>query len=371
MTKKPEILLDKPAPSHIQKKFHGRQLLVWVGEVNVKDVSGWVANPRLDLELKRFKSKFAGREPNQDEILTIMVNTKEFELKKLAEDVRKNGVQKPIILNFEGKLLDGNRRYFAIRYLISTTPENELLNADFAKIPVIVLDENASSDDEDYVLVQENFYTDLRKPWPDFVLASYVYEALANGDSAKSVSQRYEWSVAKVNDTKKIMGLIYEFISFATHDKPEGLGLEELEAERLAADNYQFFNEAQKSFYTQLLTDVDFKVQFFQWIFERKFGSFAQVRVAYSAWSDDDLRKELKSSDPEAAERVAAAVAFKKVSKNTDVQVSAKIAQFSDFLSNIKASEIAHLTVSDIEKLHEILSKVSSMAKAAAPLGND
>jgi hypothetical protein len=352
----------------VQRKFHGRQLLVWVGEALVADISGWVSNPRLDLELKRFKNKFAGREPDQEEILTIMAVTPEFELKKLAEDIRKNGVQKPVILNFEGKLLDGNRRYFAVRYLIANTKETDPKLQEYIKIPVIVLDENCSEDDENHVLVQENFYTDLRKPWPHFVLASYVYDALENGESAKAVSQRYEWSVAKVNDTKKIMGLINEFISFASSDTPDGLGLEALDAERIAADNYQFFNEAQKSFYTQLLSDVDFKVQFFRWIYEKKFSSFAQVRVAYSAWEDDDLRKILKSSDPEAAERVAAAVAFKKVSKTTDVQISTKISQFSGFLNNIKASEIAQLTESDVRELKEILAKVASMAAAAASL---
>jgi hypothetical protein len=341
MTTQPKLLLAKPAPTHVQRKFHGRQLLVWVGESLVADISGWVSNPRLDLELKRFKNKFAGREPDQEEILTIMSVTPEF---------------------------DGNRRYFAVRYLIANTKETDPKLQEYIKIPVIVLDENCSEDDENHVLVQENFYTDLRKPWPHFVLASYVYEALEKGESAKAVSQRYEWSVAKVNDTKKIMGLINEFISFASAETPDGLGLEALDAERIAADNYQFFNEAQKSFYTQLLSDVDFKVQFFRWIHEKKFSSFAQVRVAYSAWEDDELRKILKSSDPEAAERVAAAVAFKKVSKTTDAQISTKISQFSDFLINIKASEIAQLTESDVRELKDILAKVASMAAAAASL---
>ena len=58
MTKQPDILLANPAPTHVQRRFHGRQLLVWLGEVDVKNVSGWVANPRLDLELKKFKNKF-------------------------------------------------------------------------------------------------------------------------------------------------------------------------------------------------------------------------------------------------------------------------------------------------------------------------
>lgn len=366
MTNAPAILDQNPAPIHKTHSFHGRPLMVWEGYADPTKVSGWVSNPRLELELKRFKNKFAGREPDQDEILKLMLADKEFDLKKLAEDIRKNGVQMPLILSASGKLLDGNRRFFAVKHLLNITSEQDPTLQIFKRVPVIVLDENASPDDEHHVLVQTNFYDTLKKPWPAMVLATHVYNALQEGATAAAVSQRFEWTVAKVNDTKKIMGLIYEFISWAIEDAPDGLGLDELDAEAIAAEKYQQFNEAQKSFYQALLNDVEFKVQFFRWVAEDKFKNFQEVRVARVAWEDPELRNILLSNSPEAAEHARAAVAYKKVSANGVQKVSEQIENFTKFLRKLTAQEISGLKPNAMTDLEEILRKVVVMAASSA-----
>ena len=91
MTKIPKILDAKPEPTHTIHSFHGRQLMVWEGFADPTKIEGWVSNPRLELELKRFKNKFAGREPGQEEILEIMLGDKSFGLKTLAEHIHKTG----------------------------------------------------------------------------------------------------------------------------------------------------------------------------------------------------------------------------------------------------------------------------------------
>lgn len=366
MTSAPHFLLAKPTPTHIGKKFHGRHLLAWQGEAALKDIQGWVSNPRLDIELKKFRTTVAGRDPNQDEILEIMSANKDFRLKELAENIAKNGVHEPIILNYEGTLLDGNRRFFAVKYLISKTPAGDEKIADYARIPVIVLDENCSEDDENHVLVHTNFYKGLKEPWPDIVLARHIYSALESGESAKAVSQKYEWSVSKVNETKKIMSLIDEFLAWCQLPEPEGPEVDELEAESVAATNYQFFNEAQKSFFSPLQTNIDFKQDFFRWIFDSKFDSFQQVRVAWQAWNDAELRKSLKSNDPEAGEKVLAEVNYKKIVRTKENAAPEKIAEFEEFLKSMRTEDYQALQQSDVERLEEIVSVVSKMAKAAA-----
>jgi hypothetical protein len=288
----------------------------------------------------------------------------EFKLSALAEDIRKNGVRTPIIVSRTGTLLDGNRRFFAVRHLIQITPQNDPIFSDFKKIPMIVLGDECDSEDEERVVVHENFYANLKLPWPELVLARYVYDALQSGESARSVAQRYEWSSAKVNETRRIMELISEFEIFATTEEPEGLGLTDIDAERVAAERYQFFNEAQKSFYQPLQQDFAFKIQFFKWIYEGKFSSFQQVRVAWQAWGIDELRQELLSSNPEAAETVRAEIAYSQTGRSTKKNASARITEFSNFLKELKASEIAELSDNDVTKLGEISSIVQRMAKS-------
>lgn len=361
----PSILETNPKPVSTLKSFHGRKIQIWDGVAKISKISGWVGNPRLDLELKRFRDSNAGRSPNDDEILNIMTSVKEFDIKTLADDIRDNGVRQPVIVSNDGRLLDGNRRYFASRYLISKTPENDPNLSDYQKIPVWVL-QQSNQDDEHRILVQENFYSSLKVEWGDYVKATYVYNDLNDGLSVIAVKQKYGWPSAKVNETKKIMGLIDEFKNFATTDEGEdGLGLEELEAERIAAEKYQFFNEAQKSFYGALEKDYEFKKQFFRWLCEGTFASFQEVRIAHEAWSDDRAKKELMSGDTGSAKKAKAILDYKRLMHDRTEKAEDNIEDFIKFLEGLTAHQITSLPADSIEKLEGCLKRVTEMAKAA------
>ena len=362
----PDWLEGSPNPRLVHKSFHGRKIPLWEGVAKVDKVYGWVNNPRLELELKRFKDDHAGRDPTNDEILAIMIAVKEFGVKDLADDIRSNGVRQPIILGSDGKLLDGNRRFYAVKYVLSKTDVNDPNYQDFTKIPVWVLDNSCSADDEQRILVQENFYPALKVEWPDYVKARYVYDDLMNGIPAQAVGQKYNWRTSKVGETKKIMDLIGEFVQFATTPKDEeGLGINELEAERVAAERYQQFNEAQKSFLSQLATDFDFKIQFFRWVHEGKFSSFQEVRVAWEGWKDPNVRRILLTNDPESAKKARAEVEYKKVVKNNVVDAAERINDIVKFLEQLTAAEISSLPEDAIETLMKALSTVGEMGKAA------
>lgn len=362
---KPSLLEDQPTPRLVQKSFHGRKVAIWEGFTAVSNVHGWVKNPRLELELKRFKDDHAGRDPSDSEILAIMQSVKEFGLKELAADIRNNGVRQPIILNSSGRLLDGNRRFYAVKFILEKADPSDPNLQDYKKIPVWLLDESCTEEDEQRILVQENFYPALKVEWPDFVKARYVYDDLINGIPAQSVGQKYGWNASKVNETRKIMDLIGEFIEFATTSVgEEGLGKTELEAERLAAERYQQFNEAQKSFLNQLSTDFEFKVQFFRWVAEGKFSSFQEVRIAWEGWNDPSVRRLLLGTDPEAGKKARAEVEYKKVTRENTGKASERIDDFVRFLEQLTTAEITSLTDENIETLRIALKTVAEMAKA-------
>ena len=109
----PKILNDNPQPRITQKSFHGKKIPVVEGYVDPNKIKGWVENARLALEVKVFKERNAGREPDDDEIFDIMISNQDFKIKQLSEDIRINGIRRPIIIANDGRLLDGNRRYFS------------------------------------------------------------------------------------------------------------------------------------------------------------------------------------------------------------------------------------------------------------------
>lgn len=70
MTAPPSFFLPKPEPQIKQRLYNGRRIMVWEGIVKVESIAGWVENPRIELEKRKYLSKIGQREITQDEIFT-------------------------------------------------------------------------------------------------------------------------------------------------------------------------------------------------------------------------------------------------------------------------------------------------------------
>ena len=285
MTNAPSFMVEKPLPQVKQRLYNGRKLIVWEGKVKISSVVGWVDNPRIDLAKRKFLSKVGNRPLTQAEILDLMKNDAEVKLKDLRDDIIKNGLREPLTISYSGKLLDGNRRFFAIKYALETMPESDPNRQDLESVDAFVLTDGATAEDEDNVLVEENFSASLKIEWPDYVKAQRVIELNNDGFSIESIASKVPWAKAKIRETLRIHEIISDFMQYATapadpeDDSGGGFGLSEQDAEIIAAKNYQYFNEAQKSFFEPLGRDIDFKFQFFRWIHEGKSVSYTHLTL--------------------------------------------------------------------------------------------
>lgn len=372
MSTKPPFLLDNPKPQIKQRLYNGRKLVVWEGRVKIGSIQGWVDNPRIELAKKKFVQKVGSRPLTQEEILNIMKNEEDVKLRDLRDDLIKNGLREPLTLSFTGKLLDGNRRFFAIRYALESMPSADPNRQDLETVDAYVLTEDASENDEQNVLVEENFSASLKIEWPDYVKAMKVVEANEGGLSIDDISKKFSWGKSKIKETLRIYEIVGEFMTYATASvDPEdenggGLGLSEQDAETVAAKNYQFFNEAQKSFLDPLKTDLDFKVQFFKWIHEGKFASFPEVRVAYKAWKHPEAKAALMQPEPAAAKSAKAILDYNARVIRTADEAVGRIDTFVHFLRELRANEIKQLPEATRKKLSEALELVIKMSNAAA-----
>lgn len=371
MTTQPNFLLDKPKPVVKQRLYNGRRIVVWEGKVKVSSIQGWVDNPRIELEKKKFLSKVGGRALTQDEILDLMKNDPEVRLRELRDDIIKNGLREPLTLSFSGKLLDGNRRFFAVKYALENIPQSDPNRQDLEAVEVHVLSEEATEEDEQNVLVEENFSASLKIEWPDYVKAVKVMSAHEEGLTPEEISKKFSWAKAKIKETIRIHEIISEFLIFATaprdmdDENGGGFGLSEQEAETVAARNYQYFNEAQKSFFDPLKTDIDFKIQFFRWIYQSKFSSFPEVRVAYKAWQHPEAKAALLQPEPAAAKSAKAILDYNaRVVRSADEAIG-RIDTFVKFLREMTAADLKQLPESSRGNLEEALKLVIKLSKAA------
>lgn len=370
--KTPQFLLDKPEPNQRSRRYNGRVLRVWEGRAKMSDIKGWDENPRIDLAKRSLQKAIGSRELTEDELYDLMKKDTAVSLMGLRNDIMDNGLREPITLSFTGKLLDGNRRYFAVRYAYDSLPATDPNRRDYETIEAYVLMEDATEEDEQHVLVEENFSPSLKIEWPDYIKASHVVKAHEQGIEIDEIAKKYKWDKPKVKATIRINTIISEFLMFAI-SKPDqnddlggGLGLTEHEAETIAAKSYQFFNEAQKSFYDALQTDIEFKANFFHWIKDGKFSSFPEVRIAYKAWKDPEARAIISSPEPTAAKEAKSTLDyFERVVRSGDV-ASGRIDAFVKFLQNMKSNEIKALSAHARKNLQEALTLIEKMSKAAA-----
>lgn len=370
--KNPEFLLSTPEPHLKQRLYNGRKLTVWEGKIRISSITGWVDNPRIELAKKKLESHLGLRQLTQDEIFDLMKNDQEVKLKDLRDDIIKNGLREPLTISFTGKLLDGNRRFFAIKYALESMSKTDPNRQDLETVDAYILMADATEDDEQNVLVEENFSASLKIEWPDYVKYLKVVNAHEEGLSPEDISRKFSWSKSKIKETLRIYEIITEFIAYATSsidlddELGGGLGLSEQEAETVAAKSYQYFNEAQKSFFDALKKDIEFKLQFFKWIYEGKFSSFPEVRVAYSAWKHPEARAALMQPDPTAAKSAKAILDYNmRVVRSTEEAVG-RIDSFVKFLQEMTATEIKLIPESTRDKLEEALIMVSKMSRAAS-----
>jgi len=371
MSSIPEFLSDKPEPHVKQRLYNGRKLMVWEGKVATASIQGWVDNPRIDLVKRQYKAKVGERELTQAEVFNLMKTDPEVRLNELRDDIIRNGLREPLTLSFSGKLLDGNRRFFALKHALETLPEGDPNRQDLECVPAFVLTEDASDADEDAVLVEENFSHSLKIEWPDYVKAQRVIALDADGLNIDQIRQRVPWAKTKIRETLRIHELISDFMQFAiAAPDPEdesggGLGMTEEEAEIVAAKNYQYFNEAQKSFFEPLKTDIDFKLLFFRWLKDGKFSSFPEVRIAYKAWKDDEARPVLMGGEPTAAKAAKAIIDYNsRVVKDTNEAVG-RIDSFEKFLRTLTVDQLRLLPAEARERLQQSLETVIKMNIAA------
>ena len=374
MTEKPNFLLDQPQPHIKQRLYNGRKLIVWEGKVNIERIHGWVENPRIEIAKKKLLQRIGNRPLTQDEIFDLMKNDPDVKLRDLSDDIIKNGLREPLALSFNGKLLDGNRRFFALKFALETMPATDPNRQDLELVNAYILSADASEEDEQNVLVEENFSPSLKIEWPDYVKAMHVVAASRDGLSESEIAKKFGWRKGKIRETLKIDEIILEFLNFATaeidldDENYSGLGMSEQEAETIAAKNYQFFNEAQKSFFAQLKSDFDFKIQFFKWIHEGKFSSFPEVRVAYKAWQHPEAKAAIMQSDPTAAKSAKAILDYStRVVQSTDEAVG-RIESFVKFLKEMNATQIDGLPNTSVDQLEEALQLIVKMGRAAAEI---
>jgi hypothetical protein len=161
-----------PTPDRrAQKKlFHNEWVNVYPTTLQLDQIKYWQENNRTIFTFERLcqrdNKKLA--QISLEDITRFVAEQDIHKLQVLSDSIDRNGVQVPLVIRDDGKLLDGNRRYFACQWLkMQSVERGKTIPAVLSDIPVQVIRKADLTDTlELKILAEANFIPDLKVPWP-------------------------------------------------------------------------------------------------------------------------------------------------------------------------------------------------------------
>ena len=288
---RPDFVLQDAAWGELETRyFNGIPITLYRTEGDPNKIKGWVANPRVEMILNRWRNAnhmSVDAVPDDEEMLGLMLNYDDgsFAIQELGEDVKRNGVREPIIVTWDGTLIDGNRRKFAVTWAISSkgaaSPEQ---HHRLVRIPMFVLPEGASDGDKQSIIIQENYAESLKREWPQVVTNGSIYgrhQELSRQfpseqelDIRRRVQREFpRFSVTDIRDRINTWNLIEEFkVDYGDDSNEDDL------ADKINR-SFQYFRQANDTYRSKnVFSEPEFKELLFCGIQENLFPSFASVR---------------------------------------------------------------------------------------------
>ena len=294
---RPSFVLPDAKWDPVILRFNSVPISLFRTEGDPRLIHGWVKNPRIDMILRRWRhagNRSADAYPDDDELLELMLqddilNNREdrrtFSIKDLGEDVKRNGVRDSIIVTWDGTLIDGNRRKFAVMWALSSkggasNDQRRLLE----RIPMLILPNDAPDYQKQSILVQENYAGSMKKEWPPVVANKALFDRYRElldsnaGENDLTIRQHLRDEFPRFNVTD-IMHRIETWHLIQEFRAEFGDELNEDEMERRINDQFNYFRQANDTFRRQnFYHDPEFRELIFQGIRHELFPSFAAVR---------------------------------------------------------------------------------------------
>lgn len=153
-----------------KKLFHNEWVNVYPITLPLDEIQFWKENNRTIFTFERL-SRLTGKTLENlslEEITQFIAEQDIHKLEVLADSVGRNGVQVPLIIRDDGKLLDGNRRYFACQWLkMQCNLRQQTPPSTLNDIPALIIrGADLSPELELKILAEANFIPDLKVAWP-------------------------------------------------------------------------------------------------------------------------------------------------------------------------------------------------------------
>jgi hypothetical protein len=386
---------DLPRP--VTRRFHGREVPLWLGRVHIDDVEGYVENLRLKFYLNRWKAEKSSSDlmPNTDEIYEIMIKAdndesrdskKPFQLERIANNIVRNQVREPIIIYCNGKetgeLWDGNRRYYGSKHIMKVDKDEYIEARERTQwLPAYIFQSTGDREEDQLtkhdILVECNFVNPEQIPWPSYVKAEQIHneyqKRMTIDPNDQTLSRQVKDELAKefgLGEKKwrqadrwiKMYDLTLQFKEYQEEEKERDV----TEVDLLVQERFEYFDELSKAgVWGVLRDDVDVRDRVFDWLWDGKFKAFADVRKVPQIVADPVAWKQANEPDEDAVRRAIDTVIAHNPARIKDkTAANEKIKQFAAWLDSFRREEYKTLNEEALDSLQTIVKDAVKITKA-------
>ncbi len=355
-----------------KKLFHNEKINVYPTNVPIEEITFWKENLRTMLSFTLLQKEYKKKLPDipLSDIVDYLAKQRALKITKLAESIEMNGVRVPlIILEKDGTLLDGNRRYFACQYLLNKSQnENTPRPAVLDSIPVwVIKDKDIDFRKQQKVLAEANFVPDYKVEWSLDVKARVIYRYFRNCITKKGMSR--EKAYEEVRDVYGVesetidayidsVRLSLEFVKSAPSD-------EKNRYREIVQDKFVYFWEFRDKAYTIKMALKEKEIKelkglFFVMMSTDRFKKMKQIEPMIRSIRDDYSWKILIDSSGSKIDQIEAMYMEQKAIKSAED----KIRNFQRWLHKYEISNFSTAAIKLLRMLakecQEIVQKINN-----------
>lgn len=241
----PPEWLDSPVPDTIS--VHDEEVEVYKGLVLIEGIKLYRENKRTTLDLQHLLEELGEtntEDLSDNNIIDYIFKQGLHKIDDLAGSIRKNGVRVPLVLTYEKKLIDGNRRFLACHYLMKTRKERE---EKFTKVLAHCLKPKIDKNLRLKIISEQNFLSDFKEAWPREVRANFAVERYneflkeTNDEEEAYRKVKYFLEISKqdLDRFRAVLEMITEYVEYVNNSAVKT----KQDAERFARLKFHFFEE--------------------------------------------------------------------------------------------------------------------------------
>lgn len=294
---------DWKAPSWLKESiastawFHDKKVEVYEGTTEINGISLWRENYRTMLDLDHIQQilKKDLRKITDDEIIEHILLHDLHKIPDLAKSIKLDGVRVPLILSYGKKLIDGNRRLLACRYLMKKEKDH---TEKFTVSIVKCLSPRVSKEIKLKIIAEMNFLPQHKEEWPRYVRAQFALQEYENflrtskneKEAYKHVNYFLDIPPADLKRFREVLKMIEEYVKFVERAGKK----KRQDAEIFGRSKFHFFEELHNK---ADVIDKPVKKMFFRYLSDQQITSMTKVREFAAILRYAPARKHLEKQN--------------------------------------------------------------------------